>query len=64
MSVDTRWTLLPFGNRGNGFASRLRSARASAVPAAKAAVLDWENEGGNLAPTPAAIDSGPPTGRA
>lgn len=64
MSVETRWTLLPFGRRGNGFASRLRSAREVAAPVAKAAVLDWENEGGNLAPTPVAIDSEPKTGRA
>jgi hypothetical protein len=64
MSVDTRWTLLPFAHRSNGFASRLRSARGVATPAPKAAVLDWENEGGNLAPPPVPIDSGPTTGRA
>ena len=62
MRVATHWTLAPFTHQRSGFAARLRSARESVTPAAKAVLLDWENEGGTLAPSPVATDSEPTAG--
>jgi len=57
MSTDTRWTMLFAAVGGAAFASWLRSKLGNEKQAHKAELQEWENEGGNLAPSPAVPDT-------
>jgi len=57
MSIDTRWTKLFGASGGAAFASWLRRKLHSERQAHKAELQEWENEGGNLAPSAAVPDS-------
>ena len=57
MSIDTRWTSLFGGIGGAAFASWLRRKLHSEKQAHKAELQEWENEGGNLAPSAAVPDT-------
>ena len=57
MSIDTRWTKLFVGSGGAAFASWLGRKLHSEKQAHKAELQEWENEGGNLAPSAAVPDS-------
>ena len=57
MSIDTRWTKLFGGSAGAAFASWLRRKLHSERQAQKAELQEWENEGGNLAPSAAVPDT-------
>ena len=51
MNLDTRWTLLAATCSDLASAMRRRLRSSNAKPVEKA-VHEWENEGGNVAPTP------------
>lgn len=55
MDIDIRWAKLFAACGGAVFASRLRRKRHNEKQAHKAELHDWENEGGNLAPSLEAI---------
>ncbi len=56
MYIDNRWLLLLAVASAAAFASKSRRRRRRTARARedKADIKSWENEGGNLAPTPAA----------
>ena len=63
MNIDIRWVRrLPLV--AYDFASRLLSNRDKEQKAPKRELQDWENEGGNLTPTPEATDDRVTTGSA
>ena len=51
MNIYIRWAKL-FAACGGAFASLLRRKRHNEKQAHKTELHDWENEGGNLAPSP------------
>lgn len=51
MNIGIRWAKLFTACGGAAFASRLRRKRHNEKQAHKAELHDWENEGGNLAPS-------------
>ncbi|TMH29788.1 MAG: hypothetical protein E6H66_19415 [Betaproteobacteria bacterium] len=57
MSIVTRWTMLLAASGGAAFPALLRSKRYKEKRAHTAALHQWENEGGNLAPAPEASDA-------
>jgi hypothetical protein len=54
MNIGTRWAMLFASCAGAAFALRLRPKRHNEIQAHKADLHEWENEGGNLAPSPEA----------
>ena len=58
MNIDIRWAKLFAACGGAAFASLLRGKRHNGKRAHKAELHEWENEGGNLAPSPEATASG------
>ena len=67
MNIDMHWTKLLAGCEGATFASRLQRKRHNgkqARQAHKTELHDWENEGGNLAPSPEATGTLATTGSA
>jgi hypothetical protein len=64
MNIDIRWAKLPAACGGAAFASLLRRKRHNEKQAHKAEFHEWENEGGNLAPSPEATDTLVTTGSA
>jgi hypothetical protein len=60
MSIDIRWARLFTAGGGAAFASLLRRRRHNEKhekQARKAELHEWENEGGNLAPSPVETDT-------
>lgn len=55
MNVGTRWVRMLAPRRVALLASRLRGHEACSQPAHKADLQQWENEGGNVAPSSASI---------
>jgi len=51
MNIDIRWAMLFAAFGGAAFASLLRRKRHTEKQAHKAELHEWENEGGNLAPS-------------
>jgi hypothetical protein len=51
MNIDIRWAKLFATCGGGAFASRLRHKRHNDKQAYETELHDWENEGGNLAPS-------------
>jgi hypothetical protein len=64
MNIDIRWAKLSAACGGTAFASLLRRKRHNEKQAHKAEFHEWENEGGNLAPSPEATDTLVTTGSA
>jgi len=64
MNIDIRWAKLFAACGGAAFASLLRRKRRNEKQAHKAELHGWENEGGNLAPSPEATDTLVTTGSA
>jgi len=64
MNIDSRWATLFAACGGAAFASRLRRKGRNEKQAHKTELHDWENEGGNLAPSPEATDTLVTTGSA
>jgi hypothetical protein len=64
MSILTRWPKLLATCAGAAFATLLWSRRNKEKRAHKAELHEWENEGGNLAPSPKASDALVTTGSA
>ena len=64
MNLDMHWTKLLAGGEGAAFASRLQRKRHNEKQAHKTELHDWENEGGNLAPSPGATGNLVTTGSA
>ena len=64
MSIDIRWAKLFAACGGAAFASLLRRKRHNKKQAHKAELREWENEGGNRAPSPEASDPLVTTGSA
>jgi hypothetical protein len=56
MNTNTRWTMLFAAVGGVAFASWLRRKLHGEKQAHKAELQEWENEGGNLAPSAAVPD--------
>jgi hypothetical protein len=54
MNIDIRWAKLFAICGGEAFASRLRRKSHNKNQTSKTELHDWENEGGNLAPSPEA----------
>jgi hypothetical protein len=52
MKIDKLWIVLFAACGGAAFASLLRNKRHKEKQAHKAQLHEWENEGGNLAPSP------------
>jgi hypothetical protein len=52
MNFDIRWVKLSAACGGNAFASLLRRKRHNEKQAQTAKLHEWENEGGNQAPSP------------
>jgi hypothetical protein len=52
MNIDSRWAKLFAACGGAAFASRLRRKGRNEKQTHKTELHDWENEGGNLAPSP------------
>jgi hypothetical protein len=63
MNIDIRWAKL-FAACGAAFASLLRRKRHNQKQARKAELHEWENEGGDLAPSSGATDTLVTTGSA
>jgi hypothetical protein len=57
MNIGTRWAVLFAACGGAAFASWLRRIFHNEKQAHKAELQEWENEGGNLAPSPPAPDA-------
>ncbi len=57
MDIDIRWVKLSAAWRGATFASLLRRKRYNERQAHKGELHEWENEGGNPAPSPKATDT-------
>jgi hypothetical protein len=57
MNIDIRWVKLSAACGGAAFASLLRRKRYNKKQAHKAELHEWENEGGNLAPSPKVPDT-------
>jgi hypothetical protein len=64
MNINIRWAMLFAACGGAAFASLLRRKRHNEKQAPKAELHQWENEGGNLAPSPEASDPLVTTGSA
>jgi hypothetical protein len=64
MSIVTRWPMLLAASLGAAFPALLRSKRYREKQAHKAELHEWENEGGNPAPAPEALDTVVTTGSA
>jgi hypothetical protein len=64
MNSKTRWAILFAACGGAAFASWLQRKRYNERQAHKAEVHEWENEGGNPAPSPEATDTPVATGPA
>ena len=64
MNIDIRWVKLSAACGGAAFASLLGRKRHNKKQAHKAELHEWENEGGNLAPSPEATDTLVTTGSA
>ena len=64
MNIDIRWAKVFAACEGAAFASLLRRKRHNEKQAHKAELHEWENEGGNLAPSPEATDTLVTTGSA
>lgn len=64
MSIEIRWAKWFAACGGAAFASLLRRKRGNEKKADKAALHEWESEGGNPAPSPEATDSLVTTGSA
>ena len=64
MNIDIRWVKLFAACGGATFASLLRRKRHNEKQARKAELHEWENEGGNPAPSPEATDTLVTTGSA
>ena len=64
MKTDIRWSKLFAALRGAGFPSRPPSKRGNEKQASTTDFHDWENEGGNLAPSPKATEGIMTTGSA
>ena len=56
MNIDIRWVKLSAACGGAAFVSLLRRKRNNEEQAHKDELPEWENEGGNLAPSPEATD--------
>ena len=57
MNIDIRWVKSLAVCGGTIFASQLRRKRHNDKQAHKAELHEWENEGGNPAPSPEATDT-------
>jgi len=57
MIIETRWATLFAACGGAAFTSWLRRLLHNEKQAHKAQLQEWENEGGNLAPSPQALDA-------
>jgi hypothetical protein len=64
MNIDIRWVKLFAACGGAAFASLLRRKRHNEKQAHKTELHNWENEGGNPAPSPEATDALVTTGSA
>ena len=64
MNIDIRWVKLSAACGGAAFASLLRRKRPNENQAHKAELHEWENEGGNPAPSPKPTDTLVTTGSA
>ncbi len=64
MNIYKRWIVLFLACGGAALAALLRSKRHNEKQAHKAVEHEWENEGGNLAPSPEASDTLVTTGSA
>jgi len=64
MNIHRRWVMLFAACGGAAFASWLRRKNGNEKKAQTADLHDWENEGGNLEPSPEASDSRVTTGSA
>ena len=64
MNIDISWAKLFAACGGAAFASLLRRQRHNEKPAPKPELHEWENDGGNLAPSPEATDALVTTGSA
>ena len=64
MNIDIRWAKLFAAWGGAAFGSRLQRKRHNERQAYKTELHDWENEGGNLAPSPEATGNRVITGSA
>jgi hypothetical protein len=64
MDIGSRWSKLRAICAGATLPSRLRRKSHAEKQAAKAELHDWENEGGNPAPSPEATESRVTTGSA
>jgi hypothetical protein len=64
MNIDIRWAKSLAACGGAAFASLLRRKRHNEKQPHKAKLHEWENEGGNLAPSPEATDTLVTTGSA
>ncbi|HEY2967185.1 MAG TPA: hypothetical protein VGK75_02360 [Casimicrobiaceae bacterium] len=57
MNIDTRWTMFFAGKGRAAVASWLRRKLHNEKQVRNAELQEWENEGGNLAPSPAVPDT-------
>jgi hypothetical protein len=57
MNILTRWPVLPAARGAAVFGTLLRTKRYKERKAHKAELHEWENEGGNLAPSPKVPDT-------
>ena len=64
MNIDIRWPKLFAACGGAAFASLLRRKRHNEKQAQKAELHEWENEGGDLTPSPEETDTLVTTGSA
>ena len=64
MNIDIRWVKLSAAFRGAAFALLLPRKRHNEKQAHKAELHEWENEGGNPAPSPKPTDTLVTTGSA
>ena len=64
MNMDIRWTKWIVACAGAALASLLWRRRHNEKQAQQAELHEWENEGGNLAPSPEVTDSRVTTGSA
>ena len=64
MNIDISWAKLFAACGGAAFASLIRRKRHNEKQAHKAELNEWENDGGDLAPSPEATDALVTTGSA
>ena len=59
MPLNTRWSVLPLSYAGGALVARLKRWHHDETRLRKAALNEWENEGGNLAPSGLMAGSAP-----